>query len=172
MRIRALFTFILVALGAAQAPLAAQDEDVVVFLVRHGEVEPDGTSDPHLSDTGRERAQLLATIMRDAGVTHLHSTNLNRTRQTGEALGADTGLDISLYDYRDLPGFAQHLAATSGRHVVLGHSNTTPDVVAALGGEPGTPINELEFDRLYVVTLHPDGTSTTVLLRYGTPYGG
>jgi hypothetical protein len=51
---------------------------------------------------------------------------------------------------------------------VVGHSDTTPELVGLLGGDPGAPIDEpTEYDRLYVVTLGPDGTVTTVLLRYG-----
>jgi hypothetical protein len=37
-----------------------------------------------------------------------------------------------------------------------------------LGGEPGPAVDERgEYDRLYVVTVGPDGTVTTTLLRYG-----
>ena len=54
--------------------------------------------------------------------------------------------------------------------MVLGHSNTTPQLAEALGGDPSTPIEEMEYDRLYVLTLTSTGTST-VLLRFGNPYG-
>jgi hypothetical protein len=54
---------------------------------------------------------------------------------------------------------------------VLGHSNTTPDLVTALGGDPQGPIAEMEYDRLYVVTLTDEGAST-VLLRFGARYRG
>ena len=168
---RVLLALILV-LVAFPASLSAQSGDVVVFLVRHGEVESDGTSDPSLSEAGQERALLLARMLGDVGITHMHSPELTRTRQTGGPLAEATGLAIAPYDYRDLPGFAEELRGTPGRHLVLGHSNTTPEVVAALGGDPGTPIDESEFDRLYVVTLAADGTVTTVLLRYGAPFGG
>ena len=57
---------------------------------------------------------------------------------------------------------------TPGRYLVVGHSNTTPDLVNRLGGDPGATIDEeSEFDRLYVLVLHPDGSVVTVLLRYG-----
>jgi phosphohistidine phosphatase SixA len=152
-------------------PSLAQ-EGVVVYLVRHAEVEPDGTSDPSLSEMGWERATLLATMLRDAGITDIHSTDLNRTRETGSHVAAATALEIHVYDPSDLQGFADRLRETPGRHLVLGHSNTTPEVVAALGGDPGTPIDEDEFDRFYVVTIGPDFSVTTVLLRYGAAYPG
>ncbi len=81
------------------------------------------------------------------------------------------GLKMELYDPSDLEAFAQRLRATPGRHLVLGHSNTTPTLVDALGGEPGGPIDELEYDRLYVVFIGPEATET-VLLRFGAAFGG
>jgi hypothetical protein len=46
---------------------------------------------------------------------------------------------------------------------VVGHSNTTPERVSLLGGQP-TPIAETEFDRLYQVIIADSGEVTTVLL--------
>ena len=40
-----------------------------------------------------------------------------------------------------------------------------------LGGAPGTPIEEMEYDRLYVVTITDSGVST-VLLRFGARFEG
>ena len=70
------------------------------------------------------------------------------------------------YDPRDLPGFAAQLRRSPGRHLVLGHSNTTPSLVEALGGDAHGPIDEFEYDRLYIVVITGDEVST-VLLRFG-----
>jgi len=65
----------------------------------------------------------------------------------------------------------QKLGETGSRHLVVGHSATTTQMVESLGGKPGSPINdEGEFDRLYIVTIGADGAVGTILLRYGTPY--
>lgn len=144
-------------------------EPTVVFLVRHAERAEDGTSDPPISDEGAERARLLAEMLADAKLTHIHTTDLNRTRSTGEPTASAAGLDMAVYDPRDLAGFAEELRSMPGRYLILGHSNTTPDMVAALGGDPGTPIDEIEYDRLYVVTVSGEGVST-LLLRFGAPY--
>ncbi len=161
----------LLAFGATTSPtlLSAQQETVVVYLVRHAERAEDGTSDPPISEAGRERASVLALTLRDAGVTRVHTTDLKRTRQTGAPLAERLGLGVEAYDPKDLPALAARLRATPGRHLVLGHSNTTPALAAALGGEPGEPIAENEYDRLYVMVITPQGAVTTTLLRYGAP---
>ncbi|HSW30193.1 MAG TPA: histidine phosphatase family protein [Longimicrobiales bacterium] len=158
-------------LGIATFPtsLSAQQEAVVVYLVRHAERAEDGTSDPPISEAGTERARLLGGLLRDAGVTHVHTTDLKRTRQTGAPLAERLGLDFQVYDPKDLPALAARLRATPGRHLVLGHSNTLVPTVEALGGAGGTPVADDEFDRLYVLVITPQGTVTTTLLRYGAP---
>lgn len=164
--------FLLALFPALLAPGSAvgQDEPVVVYLVRHAERADDGTDDPPLSEAGLERAVLLTRMLSDAGVTHVHSTDLKRTRETGALLAARRGLGLTFYDPRDLSDLAEELRAAPGRHLVLGHSNTTGEVVAALGGDPGGPIDDAEYDRLYVVTIAADGSVATVLLRYGEPF--
>lgn len=163
---------LIVALAAASTRAVAQTEPTVVYLVRHAE-KVDGGADPALNAQGSARAAVLAELLADAGVTHIHSSDFVRTRDTAEPLSGRLGLSILIYDPRDLEGMALRLRNTPGRHLVSGHSNTTPRLVELLGGDPHTPIDEpSEYDRLYIVTLLPGGGASSVLLRYGDPFGG
>ena len=143
------------------ASAAAQQPSTVVYLVRHAEKQDDGSRNPALTAQGAERARLLSHMLQDAGITHIHSTEFKRTQLTAAPLAEATGLEVASYDPRDLPAFTAWLKANPGRHLVSGHSNTTPGLVAALGGEPGEPIEEAEeYDRLYIVTIDGDGNIT------------
>ena len=73
---------------------------------------------------------------------------------------------VATYDPSKLDQLAIRLKTTPGRHLVVGHSNTTPDLVRALGGDPHGAIQDTEYDRLYVMVLVPENP-TTVLLRFG-----
>ena len=165
-RLGTLFVALLLA-----APVAAQSQSdvTVVYLVRHAE-KVDDSRDPPLSEAGRGRAGLLAQMLRDAGLTHLHSTDLERTRDTAAPIARQSGLEVQLYDPQDLEGFAARLHATPGRHLVSGHSDTTPKLVRLLGGE-SSDIPDHEYDRLYVLTLEPGGGASTVLIRFGGSSG-
>jgi broad specificity phosphatase PhoE len=154
--------------GSTPAPLRAQSEAIVVYLVRHAERGNDGTSDPPITPAGEDRARLLASMLRDAGVTHVHSTDYRRTRATAAPIAEALRLETSLYDARELSALAARLRAAPGRHLVVGHSDTTTALVRELGGDPGPPIADPEYHRLYVLTLGPQGT-TTVRLRFGAP---
>ena len=148
----------------------AQQQETIntIFLLRHAEKTDDGTSDPPLTLKGQERAASLADLLEDAGITGIYSTDYKRTRQSVEPLAERLGLALNLYDSRRLSDTAGLLKTLSGRYIISGHSNTTPELVRMLGGEPGAPIVEAgENDRLYVLTRHSDGRITTLLLRYG-----
>jgi len=154
---------------AGPGPARSQSQATVVYLVRHAE-KVDDSRDPLLSEAGRERAALLADMLRDAGLTHVHSTDLERTRYTAAPVAMRAGLEVRFYDPENLEGFADKLRTTPGRHLVSGHSDTTPKLVRLLGGE-SSDIADPEYDRLYVLTLAPDGATSTVLIRFGASSG-
>lgn len=164
MRLLRILAVLCVLIGAI-TPLSAQESAVVVYLVRHAE-KLDDSRNPPLDEAGLARASLLAVMLRDAGVTHVWSTDYLRTQHTAKPLAAAAGREVASYDPRDLGAFAAKLRSLPGRHLVVGHSNTTPQLVEALGGDPGSPIADSEYDRLYVVTVS-NGAVTTVLLRFG-----
>lgn len=145
----------------------------VVILFRHGEVNPppytDNPPNPNLNEIGKERAQLLTSLVKNAGVTKIYCTDLNRTKETVELIRQLFGLEFTFYGVKDMGAIAEEMKSTPGVYLVSGHSNTTPDMVRLLGGEPGEPIDENEFDRLYIVTIIK-GSGSSVMLRYGKPY--
>ncbi|HEX6199877.1 MAG TPA: phosphoglycerate mutase family protein, partial [Thermoanaerobaculia bacterium] len=149
---------------------AATNTTAVVYLARHGETEGEDPVGRWLSAAGRARAEALAEELAGAGIETIYTTDYRRTRETAAPLAERLGLEPVLYDPDDLAGFAarlrEELGEAGGTVLVMGHSNTTNELVAFLGGEPGTPIAEDEHDRLYRVEL-PSGA--TELLRFGPP---
>ena len=144
--------------------------DTVFFLARHAEKQ-DVAEDPRLNEDGRLRAARLADLLTDAGLTSIHSTDYRRTRETAQAVAERLGLEVGLYDPAEPGELLDELTETGGRHLLIGHSNTVPEMAARLGGEPYDAIDEEgEYDRLYVVTLDEEGSASTLLLRYGKPF--
>lgn len=141
-----------------------------VYLVRHAEKTTD-KDDPALTEAGQARAEALADLLADKKLTHIHSSDTKRTRDTAAPLAERLGLEVALYNPRDLPAMAAKLKATPGRHLVVGHSNTTPQLTELLGGDGGTPIVEAtEYDRLYWVTTAADEPVVSYLTRFGELY--
>jgi phosphohistidine phosphatase SixA len=147
-----------------------EQKPLVVFLVRHAE-KVDASKDPELSEDGKQRAKDLVETLKSADIEYIHSSDFKRTRDTAAAVAETTGKKTELYDPRDLAGFAKKLKEKGGRHLVVGHSNTTPELTKLLGGVPGAEIDEKgEYDRLYIVTIGKDGTANSVMMRFGKAF--
>lgn len=139
------------------------------FVLRHADDLDEGR-DPVLSEAGEARARELADLLEPAQIGYILSSDYHRTRDTVAPLAALLGLPVEIYDPRELPALVEVLRERGGTGLVVGHSNTTPALVELLGGDPGAPIAETEFDRLYVVVTDFSGAATTIRLRYGPAF--
>lgn len=155
---RAAFTLLLAVLAAS--PAAAQH---TVVLVRHAEradtspgTSPTMAADPDLSEAGRARAESLATALKDAKITAIFATKYKRTQQTASPLAKALGLTVGIVT-ADAAAVVKQLAEAKGNVLIVGHSNTVPDVITALGVTAPVTIGDDEFDNLFIVTTgtHP-----------------
>ncbi|MEQ8238970.1 MAG: histidine phosphatase family protein [Cyclobacteriaceae bacterium] len=147
-----------------------EKEPVVVFLVRHAE-KVDSSKDPELSEAGKKRAMELVKTLKNANIKYVHSSDYIRTRETAAPVAEEFGLTIEIYDPSNLEALASKVKETSGNHLIVGHSNTTPKMVGLLGGDPVSKIEEKgEYDRIYKVTIAEDGSVNSSLTRYGASY--
>jgi len=147
---------------AILAPTAALAEPSAVYLVRHGEKAAVG-QDPDLTPQGQARAQAIAAILSKTGITQVFSTPTQRTRQTAQPLAQRLGLEVQLYDPRAPKALVDKVKTLSGPVLVVGHSNTLPELVRLFGGAPGADIGDDEYDRLYQLTPAAGGAVRTVL---------
>ncbi|PCI53283.1 MAG: histidine phosphatase family protein [Alphaproteobacteria bacterium] len=149
-----------------------QELITTVYFVRHAEILPNAP-DPDLSDVGKQRAQTLANILKDKGITQIHSSETVRTKATVAPLATALGLGIEIYDPYDMPTFIARLMKLDGNHLVVGHNLTTPGGVVLMGGEDTKPpLADHEYNRLYIVTTSRNGSVSTNLTYFGKPYTG
>ena len=159
---------VLAALLLLPAAAAAQP---AVFLVRHAERADGGMAasgaDPDLSDAGRARAESLATVLKDARITQIFVSPLKRTQQTAAPIAKLLGLEPSVVPPADATALASRIkaaTAATGNVLVVGHSNTLPPLLKALGVEEPIAIAESEFDQLFIVTR--GATPSLLRIRY------
>jgi len=137
-----------------------------IYLVRHAEKELDGSKDPDLTETGRKRAENLAAMLRSADIKRIFCTDYLRTRKTAVPMNEIVGTEMELYDPKALEVLAQQLLELEENALVVGHSNTTTDLVTHLGGKAGPPIVEAwEYDRLYLLQTQNGQVTRTILLH-------
>lgn len=134
--------------GLFVSPVAAQSK---VFLVRHTEKAASGGADPNLSDAGRKHAKRLAQVLKDAGISKIFVTQFKRTQQTAAPLATTLNLTPNSGPAENSPLLLSRLRASSGNVLVVGHSNTIPEVIAGLGITTPIQIGENDYDNLFVV---------------------
>lgn len=165
MRLPALFAFLCLLLPTACVATQPREAAVAFVVVRHAEKAADDARDPSLSQAGRERAQALARVLRDEPVVAVYATEYRRTRETAQPTADAHDLTVAAYD-ADLPATALTTQLrrdhASGTVVVVGHSNTVPDIVAALCGCAVPPLAETDYGDLYRITHAADGTARLV----------
>lgn len=155
----------------------AESPPTRVFIVRHAEKATDGTNDPPLLPEGLVRADCLAQVLSDVKVTHVFSTDLQRTALTVQPIAAANERQVQTLPASDVESLAETLRGLPAGSVVVvaGHSNTIPLLTASLGaplagldGKGNIP--EQEHDRLVELVL-ADGSVTAPLvqLRYCEP---
>jgi len=151
--------------GAMRA--AETSEDTVVVLVRHAEKE--AGDDPALDGAGRARARALAHALSEWPGGAIYVSQFRRTRETAAPLAEAWGVEPVVVDARDVSGFATRIReGGASRVVVIGHSNTVPAIVGALGAAEPEQIAEEVYDDLFLVTLPADGgAARLVRLKYG-----
>lgn len=160
-----------VALVAAAAWVFDARATTVVFVIKHAESEAQADADPELGVEGRERAARLAKMLSQArpvrGIDAIFASEFRRTHQTVTPLSETVALPVNLVPsaaWSELPH--RITREHRGEYVlVVGTSNTVPELVEALSGEKVT-LREDEYDAMFVVFVPQIAKTKVVRLRY------
>ena len=160
-----------IALLYALLTASAATAQGTIFLVRHAEradtvagAPPSMASDPSLSEAGRARAASLATVLKDADIRAIFVTEFKRTQETAAPLAKALGITPMTMVSKDPSALIQQLKKISGNALVVGHSNTVPDMIKALGVGAPVVIGDNDYDNLFVVV--PGQPARLVRLHY------
>jgi broad specificity phosphatase PhoE len=172
MRVTRVVTAALAAWLCAAGTVEASDQ--VIFLVRHAERTTGSAAtgratmmadDPPLSAAGAVRAAKLATLLASADIRHIYTTEFQRTRQTAAPLAAALHLQSIMAASRDSETLFAQVRKATGNVLIVGHSNTIPDLLKRLGVKEEIAIADTEYDNLFVLVRPATGAPTLVKLR-------
>lgn len=123
----------------------------VIFVVRHAEKAPGGGNDPDLSEAGRKRSEALSRILKDARITAVFVTEVKRTQETAGPLAKAAHIDPTVVPAKDIAGLVARLRALNGNALVVGHGNTIPDLLKALGITTPISIPDDDYSEIFIV---------------------
>jgi broad specificity phosphatase PhoE len=144
-----------------------------IFIVRHTDPPPilsfdEILDETPLSESGQQRAKILAERLKHAGISTIYATKTVRTVQTAEPLAKILGLEIRVRPAEDIQGLVKLLRSDhrEDRVLVVGHWNTIPMIINALGYPQAITIGRSEFDNLFLVIPQSGQAPTVLHLRY------
>ena len=177
MKFIALFVLASVFLIAPQE----QSKPITVYLVRHAERADEPRQDPPLTEKGTLRSQELARILANADIKSIITSQFLRTKQTAEPLAKQANVAVTSISLSVNPSNPRTISEQSTAEVinkilersgesvlVVGHSNSIPDVIKMLGGDVSPVIDEKKFDDLFVVTVYGKGKAKVAHMKYGS----
>jgi broad specificity phosphatase PhoE len=160
------------ALVIGATPVIAQGaQGTTVVLVRHAEKAAMPADDPPLTAAGEARARDLWMAIRDAGVSSVITTQFARARATAQPTASALGLTPRVVLATN-PTHVQDVVTEIRKHpgktvLVVGHSNTVPAIVEALGAKRPGAICDSRYDDIFVVTVAVDGKAGVLHSKYG-----
>jgi phosphohistidine phosphatase SixA len=146
MKVLALFLLLFVSGSIASA-------EPVVVIVRYGEKAANGGTDPDLSSAGRVRADALARILKDAGITAILTSEFKRTQETAAPTATSAHLTPTVVPAKDTAALVTKLHQLNGNALVVGHGDTIPNIIKALGINDPINIPDADYSELLIVTL-------------------
>jgi phosphohistidine phosphatase SixA len=139
-----------------------------LIVVRHAE-RADQSQDTKLSAKGEERAKALARTLADANVLAIYVTQFQRTAQTAQPLAEHLNVKPVVMEAQDVAGLAIKIRTSNASQVVLvvGHSDTVPNILKAFGHLEPITIESDEFDSLFILVPRSGQPPSLLRLRYG-----
>ena len=114
------------------------------------------------------------------GIKAIYTSQYLRTKQTAEPLAKQLGISSDVVEVRMSPSNPREISKQSYEDVakkvyahegeaalIVGHSNTIPEMIKALGGDVAPIIDEKEYDDLFIVTIYAKGKAKVAQLKYG-----
>src|SRR5438552_16835958 len=146
MKAIALFILLFVSVPIVSAQPAA-------VIVRHAEKAANGGNDPDLSSAGRARAEALARILKDSGITAIISTEFKRAQDTAAPTATSSHVTPTMVAAKDTAALVARLHQLNGNALVVGHDDTIPTIVKALGINSSVNIPDADYSALFIVIL-------------------
>lgn len=159
---RLLMVAIWLTLGAC-ASLSGPASPPAIYVMRHLHT-PAGATDPDLTAEGRRHALQLADFLKDAPPAAIYVSSTRRAQQTAAPLASVLGLTPNIYNPADTPALIAAVSAERGTVLIVGHSNTVPEIIERLGGQRPAPMVHEDFGDLWRIAGQ---TRATTRIRIG-----
>lgn len=144
---------------------------IFFYCVRHAEKRTDQGDNPDLSEEGKARAKQLGVILTEAHIDRVFSTTYQRTIQTAETVRRNTAKPPAASTFppnlQDVWLDQTLSEGANKRYLVVGHSNTIPQLLNRLTGDSTYQnIPDGDYGRFYIAVTKGIGQTEVLEFRY------
>jgi broad specificity phosphatase PhoE len=126
------------------------------YFIRHAEKDrsdPENV-DPELSQKGLGRAMHWAEILNDVKLDEIYSTDFERTAMTAAPTSVKKDITVKYYDPQNIDIKQFEVDNLNKKVLVVGHSNTIPEMVNKMIGEDKYPnMDDNDNGSLFIVQI-------------------
>ena len=142
--------------GCATVPQSAPTP--TIYVMRHLNT-PAGVTNPDLTNDGQLAAVALVDWFkhRDPPAV-IYVSNTKRAQQTAAPLARTLGIAPKVYDPADTPALIANIMREAHAVLVVGHSNTVPEIIERLGGQRPAPLVHEDFGDIWQLKRSPKET--------------
>ena len=79
----------------------------------------------------------------------IYVSSTKRAQQTAAPLARSLGITMKIYDPADTPALVSAVSRETRTVLVVGHSNTVPDIIERLGGQRPAPLVHEDFGDIW-----------------------
>jgi imidazolonepropionase-like amidohydrolase/phosphohistidine phosphatase SixA len=121
-----------------------------VYVMRH--LQKGEGEDPPLSAEGAENARRLPALFAADKPAAIYVSPTRRARETAAPLAAALGIAPKSYDPANPAALIQAVSSEKGTVLIVGHSNTVPDIVERLGGARPAALSDSDYGDIWQVS--------------------
>jgi 2,3-bisphosphoglycerate-dependent phosphoglycerate mutase len=148
--------------------MASSTVATTLILIRHGERDEPAAADQPLNGDGKDRARLLVHVLGQTGIKAIYTSTAIRTQQMAQPLATFLAL-IPIKEFDSPVEIKNHILLNhAGKTIlVIGHSDSVPQLMNLFTGGHILDIDNLKFDNMFVLTALNSGTAFVTKLKYG-----
>lgn len=140
-----------------------------IYILRHTEKSDTENEDPQLSEAGINRANYWKKVLQYVNIDRIYTTNYIRNKQTANILKGDKNITPEIY-YPMSFEVLDFIKNIQGQKVlIIGHSNTIPDMINRIIGESTyPPMSHKNYNLMHLVTISTSGETSSNVLHIDT----
>lgn len=153
-------------------PIIQESESNVtqIFILRHTEKEDETSENPALSAAGIKRAKYWKKVLQHTTFDQVFTTDFTRNIQTADLIASSSSIKPELY-YPMSFDVMNFMNLIKGETVlIIGHSNTIPDMVNRLINETKyPPMSHQNYNILFTIAINENGETSSNMLHIEMP---